>query len=346
MGSAIVADAAPLPATPERSQAPLLAVERLAVTIPGNAGPIHAVRDVSFSVRASERIAILGESGSGKTMTALSLLGLQPPTARVSGALIYKGRRIELGADPHAAAPVLADAGVIFQDSLSSLNPIVRVGNQLIERLTLRGWDKRAARAEAVRVLSHVGVADADARMNAYPHELSGGMRQRVMITMALLAQPALLVADEPTTALDTTVQAQVIDLIRMLQAENAMGLVLITHDLAMAAEVCDRAVVMYAGYVVEDLPMVELLRRPRHPYAAALLDSMPRLDSPADTPLEMIQGEPASALGHFAGCPFRPRCTYGEAACDGEVPPLQAVAPAQFTRCTQHERLMTREAA
>ena len=270
-------------------------------------------------------------------MTALSLLGLQTPLARVSGALTFKGRRRELNNHADATAPVLADAGVIFQDSLSSLNPISRIGTQLIERLTLRGWKTGAARDEAIRVLRHVGVADADARMDAYPHELSGGMRQRVMITMALLAKPSLLVADEPTTALDTTVQAQVIDLIRVLQAENGMSLLLITHDLAMAAEVCDRAVVMYAGYVVEDAPMAELLRRPRHPYAAALLGSLPRLDAPASEPLDAIEGEPASALGDFSCCPFMQRCCHADAHCDGMVPALQTIAPAHLSRCVHH---------
>ena len=328
------------PPSAEALRAPLLRVEHLCVTIPSAAGPIHAVRDVSFSIHPGERVAILGESGSGKTMTALSLLGLQPPQARVSGALTFKGRSRKLGPHTDAAAPVLADAGVIFQDSLSSLNPISRIGTQLIERLTLRGWKAGAARSEAARVLRHVGVADADARMDAYPHELSGGMRQRVMITMALLAKPSLLVADEPTTALDTTVQAQVIDLVRMLQAENGMSLLLITHDLAMAAEVCDRAVVMYAGYVVEDVPMAELLRRPRHPYAAALLGSLPRLDAPAGEPLEAIEGEPASALGHFACCPFMQRCRHADPRCDGAVPALQAVTALHSSRCVHHARM------
>ena len=331
-------------AAPRRAPAsfagPLLRVQNLSVTIPSARGPVHAVRDVSFAIQPGERVAVLGESGSGKTMTALSLLGLQTPLAQVSGVLTFKGRQFDLAGQRVAAATVLADAGVIFQDSLSSLNPISRIGTQLIERLRLRGWKKAPAHAEAVKVLRHVGVADAEARMSAYPHELSGGMRQRVMITMALLAKPSLLVADEPTTALDTTVQAQVIDLIRAVQAENGMSLVLITHDLAMAAEVCDRAVIMYAGYVVEDVTMAELLRRPRHPYAEALLGAMPRLDTPGSQKLDTIEGEPASALGDFDRCPFMPRCRHADAACEGSVPALASIAADHVARCVHPERV------
>jgi peptide/nickel transport system ATP-binding protein len=325
--------------------APLLQVRDLRVTLPTARGDVHAVREASFAIEAGERVAVLGESGSGKTMTALSLLGLQPPTARVSGEVGFAGRRIDLAAGPDAARPVLEGAGVIFQDSSSSLNPIVRVGTQLAERLTLRGWSDRAARAEAVRVLRHVGVPDAEARMAAYPHQLSGGMRQRVMITMALLAKPALLIADEPTTALDTTVQAQVIDLIRAVQAETGMGLMLITHDLAMAAEVCDRAIVMYAGYVVEDVPMPVLLRRPGHPYSEALLGAMPRLDGSRDVPLASIEGDPASALDRYASCPFLPRCRYADADCGVRVPAMAALGEGHQARCVRPDHV-GREAA
>ena len=332
-------------AAPRRAPAaafagPLLQVNNLSVTIPSARGDVHAVRDVSFAIQPGERVAVLGESGSGKTMTALTLLGLQTPLARATGQLTFKGQTYDLARQRDAAAAVLADSGVIFQDSLSSLNPIARIGTQLIERLTLRGWKSGPAHAEAVKVLRHVGVADAEARMSAYPHELSGGMRQRVMITMALLAKPTLLVADEPTTALDTTVQAQVIDLIGAVQAETGMSLLLITHDLAMAAEVCDRALIMYAGYVVEDVSMAELLHRPRHPYAEALLGAMPRLDTPGNQKLETIDGEPASALGQFAACPFMPRCRHADTACEAGVPVPHSIAAGHAARCVHHERV------
>jgi oligopeptide/dipeptide ABC transporter ATP-binding protein len=309
----------------------LLDIRQLRVTLPTARGDIHAVRDVSFSIAEGETVAILGESGSGKTMTAMSLLGLQPESARIEGEAWLRGQPLNLAAD---ARPLLKESGVIFQDSLSSLNPIVRIGTQLVERLTLQGWRKRAAWEEAVRTLRHVGVADAAARMKAYPHELSGGMRQRVMISMALLARPALLVADEPTTALDTTVQAQVVDLIRKVQAENRMSLILITHDLAMAAEICDRALVMYAGRIVEDVPMAQLLRGPAHPYSEALLGAMPRLDSPGDRPLTTIDGEPASASTLDDGCAFLPRCRHATEVCGTSVPPLRPQAVSHAARC------------
>ena len=312
----------------------LLDVRHLKVTLPTARGDIYAVRDVSFSIAEGETVAILGESGSGKTMTAMSLLGLQPEFARLEGEVSIRGRSVDLSSPPGAAHPVLTESGVIFQDSLSSLNPIVRIGTQLVERLLLKGWNRSAAWSEAVRTLRHVGVSDAEARMRAYPHELSGGMRQRVMISMALLAKPALLVADEPTTALDTTVQAQVVDLIRTVQAENRMSLILITHDLAMAAEVCGRALVMYGGRIVEDIPMSDLLRRPAHPYSRALLEAMPRLDSPGDQPLSTIDGEPLSARLADDGCPFMPRCRHAQPACGVAVPPFSRHGDRHAARC------------
>ena len=232
----------------------------------------------------------------------------------------------------------MSGAGVVFQDSLSALNPVIRIGDQLVERLTLRGWDRRKAADEAVRVLSYVGVPDPAARMKAYPHELSGGMRQRVMICMALLTKPSLLVADEPTTALDTTVQAQVIDLIRSIQDETGMALLLITHDIALAAEVCNRAIVMYAGYIVESGPIDDIIERPRHPYTRALLQAMPRLDSPRDQPLEAIRGEPPSAQQVFTHCPFKARCPEAIASCDNGVPDLVELGAARAVRCIRHD--------
>jgi oligopeptide/dipeptide ABC transporter ATP-binding protein len=319
---------------------PLLELTHLKVVIPQARGDIHAVRDVSLKLAEGERVVILGESGCGKTMTAMSLLGLQPPEAQVSGAVTFRGTTATLGGHGKGADLVLRDAGVVFQDSLSSLNPTLRIGEQLIERLTLRAWKKADAFAEAVRVLGRVGVPDPKARMQAFPHELSGGMRQRVIITMALLAKPALLVADEPTTALDTTVQAQVIDLIRTVQSETRMGLLLITHDLAMAAEVCDRAIVMYAGYVVEDGPIAELLRAPRHPYTRALLKAMPRLDTPRESLLEAIDGEPPSAREIFGTCPFIPRCPEANGACAEKLPVLETIGAGRTVRCVHHLRL------
>lgn len=317
----------------------LLRIDHLRVIFPQASGDIHAVRDVSMTIADGERVVILGESGCGKTMTAMSLLGLQPAGTQVSGTIAFRGRLVNLVEDKEASEIVLGEAGVIFQDSLSSLNPTIKIGDQLVERLTLRGWKRSDAFAEAVRVLAYVGVPDPKLRMRSFPHELSGGMRQRVMITMALLAKPALLVADEPTTALDTTVQAQVIDLIRSIQAETRMGLLLITHDLAMAAEVCDRGVVMYAGYVVEDASISDLLNTPRHPYTRALLKAMPRLDTPRGDPLEVIEGEPPSAREVFTCCPFVTRCPYADEACSEGLPALEVISDEHAVRCFHHER-------
>jgi oligopeptide/dipeptide ABC transporter ATP-binding protein len=318
----------------------MLALSDLAVKLPGGKGDIHAVRNVSLSIEQGERVAIIGESGSGKTMTALAMLGLQPPHAMVSGALRFRDTFMRFGDGYDTSAAIRRHAGIVFQDSLSTLNPVMRIGTQLIEVLRLRNWSRRDALAEAVRVLGRVGVPDAASRMRSYPHELSGGMRQRVMITMALLGKPLLMVADEPTTALDTTIQAQVIDLIRDVQRETGMALLLITHDLAMAAEVCERAVVMYGGYVVEDLPMMELLAAPRHPYTRALLKAMPMLDSPRAMRLEAIAGEPPSARDPLACCPFAPRCPAVAEPCEHGVPKLEVLGDGHTIRCVRHAAL------
>ncbi len=317
----------------------LLEVRNLGVTVPRRSGDVYAVRDVSLRIGRGERVAILGESGSGKTMTALALIGLQPRHAKLRGMMNFEGAQVDFVRGEDHGSLVRRNAGIIFQDSMSALNPILRVGTQLMETLFLRGWKRKDAFDECVRVLEHVGVPDAVSRMRAYPHELSGGMRQRVMISMTLLAKPSLLIADEPTTALDTTVQAQVIDLILGIQAETNMGLMLITHDLAMAAEVCDRAIIMYAGYVVEDLPMTCLLSGKRHPYTRALLSAMPRLDASRDVQLEAIEGEPPPATLHFDQCPFASRCPGIDACCLEAVPASEIASPDHQVRCVHHER-------
>ena len=321
---------------PQSGQGDLLDVKDLGVSIPHPDGDIHAVRNVSLKIRPSERVAILGESGCGKTMTALSLVGLQPEHAILRGSIRFDRASITLPDLRNIERIVRRKAGIVFQDSLSSLNPVVRIGKQLSEALELRGWKRRDAFAEATRMLARVGMPDPEARMRSYPHELSGGMRQRVLIAMSLLASPILLIADEPTTALDTTVQAQVTDLIRSIQAETRMGLLLITHDLAMAAELCDRAVIMYAGYVVEDIQMAQLLRGPRHPYARALLEAMPRLDTPADQTLATIPGELPSPRETFDRCPFSARCQFVDEVCLAGVPELRDLGDGTDARCVR----------
>jgi len=314
----------------------LLELRGLRVAIPSVLGDVHAVRNVSLGIARGERVAILGESGCGKTMTALSLLGLQPSHACVAGSMSFDGQAVDPADPDDIERTVRGRTGVVFQDSLSSLNPVTRIGTQLTETLLLRGVSHAEAREEAVRMLAHVGMPDPAARMRNFPHELSGGMRQRVMISMALLTRPALLVADEPTTALDATVQAQVVDLIRKVQAETGMALLLITHDLAMAAELCDRAVVMYAGYVVEDLPMQDLLRGPTHPYARALLGAMPSLDTPRSARLQAIEGELPSPRQTFVDCPFRPRCAFAAPECERGVPPVDHLSDGHMIRCVR----------
>jgi len=320
--------------SPESPEAMLLDVCDLSVVMPHRLGDVHAVRNFSFRMHPGERVAILGESGCGKTMTALALLGLLPASARIAGTMQFEGTEVDLGRPEHIDDLVRRRSGIVFQDSLSSLNPIARIGTQLEETLLLRGHSRQEAYEASVRVLARVGMPDPAARMRSYPHELSGGMRQRVMISMALLAKPALLIADEPTTALDSTVQAQVIDLIRSVQAETAMGLLLITHDLAMAAELCERAIVMYAGYVVEDVPMSTLLRGSAHPYARALLAAMPRLSTPRNIPLNTIEGELPSTRETFSACPFHSRCAFRDAQCMVELPPIRALGSRHIVRC------------
>ena len=321
---------------------PVLEVRNLTVALPHDGDRRDAVSSVSFTVKRGEIVCLVGESGSGKTVIAQAIMGLLPKTLPVaSGEVLLEGEDVTKVPTERLRQLRCASMSMIFQEPMTALNPVMTCGEQIDEVLREHtALSPAERRAKTIAIFTEVALPDPERIVGSYPHQLSGGQRQRIMIAMALVLEPVLLIADEPTTALDTTVQAQVIDLVRMLQAENGMSLLLITHDLAMAAEVCDRAVVMYAGYVVEDVPMAELLRRPRHPYAAALLGSLPRLDAPAGEPLEAIEGEPASALGHFACCPFMQRCRHADPRCDGAVPALQAVTALHSSRCVHHARM------
>jgi len=320
------------------SAPPLLEVENLAVVIPTSQGDVHAVRDVSFTLRRGERVALLGESGSGKTMLVMTLLGLQPPGARVTGTVLLDGQVVPLGDEDGTDAVVRRAANVVFQDSLSALNPTKRIGRQLAEVLRLRGVSRGEAAAAAEDMLVKVGITDAHQRMRAYPHELSGGMRQRVMIAMALLARPALLFADEPTTALDVTVQAQVVELIKQIQSETDLALLLITHDISLAAEVADRAMVMYAGRLVEDSPMTDVVRAGLHPYTQALMASTPRMDSDRTLPLVTIDGEPPAPAADLPGCHFYDRCSVRLDECRVGDLAMRSPGPNRSARCTRVE--------
>ncbi len=306
---------------------PLLSIEDLVVQFPTGAGVVEAVSGVSYDVRRGESVAVVGESGCGKSVTALALLGLVPPPGRiVRGAIRFDGESL-LDATPERLRELRGDdVAMIFQEPMTSLNPVFRIGDQIAEVLrTHRGTSDDIARAEVLRLLSLVGIADPEQRLSEYPHQLSGGMRQRVMIAMALACGPKLLVADEPTTALDVTVQAQVLDLLRRLQRTLGMAVLLITHDLGVVAETAHRVVVMYAGRVVEQGTAGAIFSRPRHPYTAGLFRSLPRLD--VDEPLRPIEGSVPDALRFPPGCRFHPRCPYAMPVCREKVPEFVARA-------------------
>ncbi|HUZ65653.1 MAG TPA: dipeptide/oligopeptide/nickel ABC transporter permease/ATP-binding protein [Acetobacteraceae bacterium] len=321
---------------PPPSRAPegtALLVEGLTIRIDTPAGPIRPVRDLSLSVAAGQTLAIVGESGSGKSLTGLAVMGLLPPAARVTAGRVLL-RKEELLGLPEAALRRLRGAAMamVFQDPMSSLNPVHRVGDQIAEAITAhQRLGPRAARARAVGLLRRVGIADPVRRARAYPHELSGGMRQRVMIAMAIANDPVLLIADEPTTALDVTIQAQVLDLLADLRRESGMALVFITHSLPVVAEIADRVAVMYAGEVVEEGAAAALLTAPRHPYTAALIASAPVEGGPPPAPIPGTV-PPPHALP--PGCAFAPRCAHRQAPCEAAHPELAEIAPGRRTRC------------
>ncbi|GAB3835176.1 ABC transporter ATP-binding protein [Kribbella italica] len=301
----------------------LLQVKDLRVEFSTSAGTVKAVDGASFDVRPGETVALLGESGSGKSVTAQAVLGIVPkPAGKVTGGTIsYDGR--DLLAPGTAGSLRGREIAMVFQDPLSSLNPVFRVGAQIGEMFRKhRGASRKQARAEALDLMRRVGIPAAEKRLDDYPHQFSGGMRQRVMIAMALALSPKLLIADEPTTALDVTVQAQIMQLLARLQAEEGMSLVLITHDLGVVADVADRVVMMYAGRVVETGPIREVYDHSAHPYTAGLMASVPVIDGPRQR-LTPIQGSPPDLLALPSGCSFRPRCQYADHQCTEQEPVL-----------------------
>jgi peptide/nickel transport system ATP-binding protein len=298
---------------------------------------------VSFAVPRGATVGLVGESGSGKSVTALSILRLirDPPGRVVGGEVVFDGRDL-LKLDDRAMRAVRGNRiSMIFQEPMTSLNPVMTAGDQVAEPLRIhRGLGKRAARDEAVALFRQVGIADPERRVDEYPHQMSGGMRQRVMIAMALACRPALLIADEPTTALDVTIQAQILALINELRRALGMAVLLITHDLGVVAETCDRVVVMYAGQVVEQAATAALFRAPRHPYTRGLLASVPRLDDRPAAPdegrrrLVEIPGMVPRLDALPAGCRFQDRCPRREARCSVEEPQLRVVEPDRLVRC------------
>jgi oligopeptide/dipeptide ABC transporter ATP-binding protein len=304
---------------------PLLRIDGLSVNFRTGAGLVRAVDRVSYDIARGETVAVVGESGCGKSVTALAILGLvpMPPGEIAGGSIRFEGEDL-LRAEPARLRAVRGnEIAMIFQEPMTSLNPVFTVGDQIAEVLALhRGLSTEEARAEAIRLLDLVGIPSPGDRVDEYPHQLSGGMRQRVMIAMALACRPKLLIADEPTTALDVTVQAQILELLRDLEQELGMSMLLITHDLGVVAETAHRVVVMYAGRVVERASSTDLFERPRHPYTAGLFRSLPRLDADDDA-LEPILGSVPDALRFPAGCRFHPRCAHAMAVCKEKEPPL-----------------------
>ena len=319
---------------------PFLSVEDLVVRFPTDDGLVHAVEGVSLSVARGKTLAIVGESGSGKSVTAQAIMGLiDRKAASVSGEVWLDDE--ELVAMPDDAVRRLRGSkmAMIFQDPMSSLHPFYRVGAQLTEAaLVHQSLSKSDARSLAIEMLRRVGIPGPERRVDDYPHQLSGGMRQRVMIAMALINSPALLIADEPTTALDVTVQAQILELITTLQAESDTAVILITHDLGIVADVADEVVVMYGGRLVEAAPTQRLYYHPEMPYTLGLLSSVPRMDRERADRLDPIPGNPPSAINLPAGCVFFPRCTYSDrvpdGACASRNPDLIATEPDHLVRC------------
>ena len=318
---------------------PLLRVHDLSVSFQTEAGVVHAVDRVGFEIFPGETVALVGESGSGKSVTAMSILRLiESQRGRVSGGPIeFEGRDLLVLPEDEVRAIRGNRIGMIFQEPMSSLNPVYTLGTQIGEPLVLHARLSAAqARAEAIRLLELVGMPAPERRVDEYPHQLSGGMRQRAMIAMALACRPSLLIADEPTTALDVTVQAQILELLADLQRQLGMSILMITHDLGVVATLAQRALVMYAGRVVERASVVDLVENPRHPYTAGLFQSLPRLPARGEAAIERlrpIDGSVPDALHFPSGCRFHPRCRYAFAPCSLRVPALHAPADAQASR-------------
>ncbi|MFE7269487.1 ABC transporter ATP-binding protein [Streptomyces sp. NPDC057623] len=313
----------------------LLEVRDLQVEFRTRDGVAKAVNGVSYGVDAGETLAVLGESGSGKSVTAQAVMGIldMPPGRITGGEILFQGRDLLKLKEEQRRKVRGAEMAMIFQDALSSLNPVLTVGDQLGEMFVVhRGMSRKDARAKAVELMDRVRIPAARERVKQYPHQFSGGMRQRIMIAMALALEPALIIADEPTTALDVTVQAQVMDLLAELQREYRMGLILITHDLGVVADVADRIAVMYAGRIVESAPVHDLYKAPAHPYTKGLLDSIPRLDHKGRE-LYAIKGLPPNLMNIPQGCAFHPRCPTARDLCRTDVPPLHEVTESDTDR-------------
>lgn len=322
--------------------APLLEVRDLQVEFRSKAGVAQAINGMNFTLNAGETLAILGESGSGKSVTAQTIMGIldMPPGHITGGQILYRGEDLLTMGEEKRRKLRGMNISMIFQDALSSLNPVLPVGWQIAEMFRVhRGFKRKEARAKAVELMKKVDIPAADKRVWDFPHQFSGGMRQRIMIAMAIALDPDVLIADEPTTALDVTVQAQVMGLLKELQAEHNMGLILITHDLGVVADVADKIAVMYAGRVMESADVFEIYARTANPYSKGLLDSIPRVDGAGER-LRAIPGLPPSLTDMPTGCPFSPRCEFATELCTAERPALREIVPGHRSACHYAEKI------
>ncbi len=314
----------------------LLKVQNLKTYFFTHEGTVKAVDDVSFSIKKGETLSIVGESGSGKSVTALSIMRLvpNPPGKIVDGEIIFDGVNLLELPEKEMIKIRGKRISMIFQEPMTSLDPVFTVGHEIMEALILhQGMDKKSAREKAIDLLRIVGIPDPEKRIDNYPHEMSGGMRQRVMIAMALSCNPDLLIADEPTTALDVTIQAQILRLMKDLTKKFNTALILITHDLGVVAETADNVIVMYAGHIMEYADVVELFENPLHPYTSGLSRAIPRLDTETEY-LETIEGTVPNLAHPPSGCPFHPRCKYRKPECEKELPELIKVGENHWVRC------------
>ncbi len=315
----------------------LLEVKNLETRFFTQDGVVHAVNGISYTLDKGETLAIVGESGSGKSVSVLSILRLIPhPPGKITGGEVwFEGKDLLKMSDSEIRHIRGNKIAMIFQDPMTSLNPVLTIGFQVMEALQLHmGMNKQQARERTIELLEMVGIPDAEKRLKDYPHQFSGGMRQRVMIAMGLACNPQILIADEPTTALDVTIQAQIVDLVKKLQKEIGMSVIWITHDLGVVAGLADRVIVMYAGSIVESAPVKELYGNPKHPYTLGLLRSIPRMDRPRKKKLTPIKGLPPNLIDMPPGCPFAPRCEYRTERCLHEKPELREVGPGHRIAC------------
>ncbi len=311
----------------EAAGPPVLDVRNLETVFRVRDGYVHAVNDVSFSIREGELLGVVGESGSGKSVTMMSVMGLLPsPPAEVAGGqVLYQGKDVLKMSKPELRALRGGEIGFVFQDPMTSLNPVFTVGFQLMEPLRIHlGLSKAQARERAADLLALVGIPSPAARLNDYPHQFSGGMRQRVMIAIALACDPKVLIADEPTTALDVTIQAQILDLVQRLREELGMGVIWITHDLGVVAGIADRVMVMYGGQVAEHAPVADLFARPQHPYTRALMQTLPDISGKRKERLFSISGQPPILRAKPSACPFAARCAHAMDICLKQNPKIE----------------------